>query len=81
MPYALPPSLALRTTEKQEKTTKSKKKARKSNNNLCKSKGTSYAIRPATRQTTHHMPYALPPSIALRPTEKQREAKKTKEKQ
>ena len=46
-----------------------------------KKQGTSHAIRPTTRQTTHHMPYALPPSLALRPTEKQGKAKNSKAKQ
>ena len=64
--------------QKQEKTIKTggeekQGKAKKSYETLGKvkkSQGTSCAIRPTTRQTTHHMPYALLQSSALRPTEK-----------
>ena len=48
-----------------------------------KNQGASCAIRLTTSQTTHPTPYALPPSLALalRPTDKQGKAKKSKEKQ
>ena len=62
--------------EKQGKARKSYEKLGK----VKKSQGTSYAIRLTTRQTTHLMPYALPPSPALRPTEKQGKAMKNTEK-